>query len=372
MKKEREYQICKRCVMDTTDPDIVFDENGYCNHCTKAIESLNKIVFIDEKVKKQKLDIEISKIKMAGKGKKYDCVIGLSGGVDSSYLAYIVVKKFGLRPLAIHLDNGWNSELAVQNIENIVTKLKIDLETYVINWDEVKDLQRAYLRASVVDFEVISDNAISIAINKLMKRHNIKYFISGYNIETESIMPSNWFYSPKYDSLNIKHIHKLFGDGVKLKNYPLLTFPGYIYYRFFKSIQISALLNFVDYNKENAKEVLKNELNWRDYGGKHYESIITKFYQAYILPEKFHIDKRKAHLSGLICSKQITRKQALEELQQPLYKTKEEMYNDKEYFIKKMGLSKNEFNEIMNEKRKEHFDYKSYNKMIEKLKGLIK
>ncbi len=371
MNTEKRYQICTRCVMDTTDPEITFDKNGVCNHCTNALVGLKKTVFIDDKEKKLKLNTEIKKIKLAGKGKKYNCIVGLSGGVDSSYLAFMV-KHLGLKPLAIHLDNGWNSELAVQNIENIVNKLGIDLDTYVVDWDEIKDLQRAYLRASVVDFEVISDNAIVIAINKLMKKYKIKYFISGYNIETESIMPDNWFYTPKFDGLNIRHIHKLFGDGVELKDYPLLSFLGYIYYRFFKATQISNLLNLVNYNKEAAKKVLENELDWRDYGGKHYESIVTKFYQAYILPKKFNIDKRKAHLSSLICSQQITRTQALAELHEPLYNSKSEMQNDKEYFIKKMGFSEKEFDEIMKEDRKEHFDYKSYNKFINKLKKFVR
>lgn len=358
--------------MDTTDPDIVFDENGYCNHCTNAIKRLNEIAFIDPTLKKQRLNDSLEKMKKAGKGKKYDCVIGLSGGVDSSYLAYLVVKQFGLRPLAIHLDNGWNSELAVKNIENIVNILNIDLMTYVVDWNEIKSLQRAYLKASVVDFEVISDNAIVIAINKLMKKHKIKYFISGWNIETESIMPSSWFYSPKYDSLNIRDIHTKYGDNIKLRNYPLLSFPEYLFYRYIKKTDVLDLLNYVDYNKASGKELLLNQLNWRDYGGKHYESLITKFYQTYILPNKFNIDKRRAHLSSLICSNQIRREHALIELKEPLYENDSIMKEEVYFVLKKLGFTKGEFDDIMAEEPKNHFYYKSYNKMFISMRNIFK
>ncbi len=354
----KSYKVCTRCVMDTTDPLIMFEEKGVCNHCTSALKKLETITFKSEAERQKALDKIVNKIKDSGKGNKYDCIIGLSGGVDSSYLAY-VVKNLGLRPLAIHVDNGWNSELAVKNIENIVRKLDIDLYTHVIDWEVFKALQLAFLKASVIDLEMLSDNAIVIGIYNLTKKFNVKYFIDGTNFAAESIMPSSWFYVPKYDSLNIQAIYNRFGSGKKLKSYPLLSLYNYIQYRYFKKGESIALLNYVPYNKADAMKVLLEELEWKDYGGKHFESKITHFYQAYILPVKFNVDKRKAHLSSLICSGQITRDEALLELKKELYDPTK-LEEDKDYFIKKLGLTVDEFNNIMSSPVKQHHDYPSY------------
>jgi N-acetyl sugar amidotransferase len=366
----REYQICKRCIMDTTDSDIIFDETGFCNHCTDAIRNLEKISSITAGERQKRFEEIIKKIKKEGAGKKYDCVIGLSGGVDSSYLAFIV-KRAGLKPLAVHLDNGWNSELAVQNIEMLVKKLEIDLITLVIDWEEFRELQLAYFKASVIDIEALSDNAIVIAIHNIMKSQHIKYFLIGFNYSTESIMPSSWLYSPKYDSMNIKSIYKKFGSNKKLKTYPLLSFFGYLKYRYFDKSNIVALLNEINYNKDSALAELKKEFKWREYGNKHYESKITQFYQAHILPQKFNIDKRKAHLSSLICSGQISRDEALIKLNEPLY-TFQSFEEDKNYFLKKMKLSIDEYERIMASPVRSHFDFHSYNKLIIKLSSIRK
>ncbi len=245
-----------------------------------------------------------------------------------------------LRPLAVHLDNGWNSELAVKNIENIISKLGIDLYTLVVNWQEFKDIQLSYLKASVVDIEVVSDHAIFATMYKLAKEKNIGYIISGQNIVTEHIMPSSWLYK-KMDFVNLKDIHSKFGT-VKLKTYPTFDFKKYVYYSSVLQLLPFYILDYVDYNKKAVKEFISKELNWRDYGGKHYESIFTKFYQAYILPEKFKIDKRKAHLSTLICSGQMSRQEAIHELEKPIYDP-EELKADKEYVLKKFGLTEAEF-----------------------------
>ncbi len=365
----REYQICTRCIMDTSDPDITFDQNGYCNHCTQALIKLNKNKFANDDERLKHLNRIINKIKKSGKNKKYDCIIGLSGGVDSSYLAYIVVKKLGLRPLAVHVDNGWNSELSVKNIENIVKKLGIDLYTYVIDWEEFKDLQRAYLKASVIDIEVLSDNAIVIAIHKLLKKYKLKYFLIGYNYQTESIMPASWLYSNKFDSLNIKSIYKKFGTGLKLKTYPLLSFWEYIVYRFFDKSRSINILDLFPYNKQDAINILHKELDWQDYGGKHYESKITKIYQGYILPKKFNIDKRRAHLSSLFVSGQISREEALEKIKENLYEEKE-LKEDIEFFCKKLDIFREEFDEILSASPIPHYAYPSYNKIIDRLIAL--
>jgi len=367
---ESEYQICKRCVMDTTDPQIAFDEQGYCNHCTNAIKKLNEIYFIDPETKRKKLNEIVNKIKEDGKKKKYDCVIGLSGGVDSSYLAYIVVKVLGLRPIAVHVDNGWNSELAVMNIDNIVNKLGIDLITHVIDWEEFKDLQKAYLKASVIDLEALSDNAIVIAIHRILKKYKLNYFLIGFNQAAESIMPTSWLYSPKYDSLNIKSIYEKFGKKLKLKTYPMLSFIEYIQYRFFDNSTSINILDLVHYDKKNAISILQSELNWKDYGGKHYESKITQFYQAFILPNKFNVDKRKAHLSSLICSDQIRRTEALQILEELPYDVRK-LHEDKGYFLKKLEMNEAELEIIMKSKPVQHYDYSSYNEMFYKL-GMLK
>jgi N-acetyl sugar amidotransferase len=353
---DRVYQICKRCVMDTTDIEIYFDSFGYCNHCTSAYKRLEENIFISDSTKRQYLSDAISRIKKSTR-KKYDCIIGLSGGVDSSYLAYLVVHKYNLRPLAVHIDNGWNSELAVSNIENIVNKLNIDLHTHVINWLEFKELQRSFLKASVVDLEMLSDHAISLVIYKLARKHKIRYFLSGSNIVTESLMPDTWYYKYKLDSLNIKDIFQKHGDKIKLTTYPLLNYIQYIFKN--KYVKHYALLNLVEYDKEEAKTIISKKLGWRDYGGKHLESDITKYYQNHILPEKYNIDKRRAHLSMLICADQLSRESAIEQLATPQYDPVE-LANDTEYFIKKLDLSEVEYDDILKLPRREHQEYKSY------------
>jgi N-acetyl sugar amidotransferase len=324
------------------DPNITFDENGVCNYYYEYFEKEKKHVKKGKEGEKYFQNI-IKLIKKDGKNKPYDCILGLSGGVDSSYMAYLA-KKVGLRPLVVHFDNGWNSELAVKNIENIISKLDFDLHTLVVDWEEFKDLQRAYLLASVIDIEVITDHAIRATLFKLAANHKINYFLSGYNVVTEAILPSAWVYN-KSDAVNIIDIHKHFGK-VPLKTFPLLTPFKKRYYTVGLKIKSVPLLNYVDYNKEKVKEILKKELDWKDYGGKHYESVFTRFYQGYILPEKFKVDKRKAHLSTLICSGQITKEEALEDLRKPIY-DEALLKQDFEFVLKKLDFTKEAFDKIM-------------------------
>ena len=367
-KDDPAYRQCSRTVMDNiADPDITFDEQGVCNYYYDYLEAEKTGVLTGE-AGQQKVESLAAAMKEAGKGKPYDCLIGLSGGVDSTYVAWLV-KSLGLRPLAVHLDNGWNSELAVKNIENIISKLGIDLFTLVINWQEFKDIQLAYLRASVVDIEVVSDHAIFATMYKLAKEKNISYIISGTNIVTEFIMPPSWLYK-KMDFANLKDIHKKYGK-LPLKTYPSFDFKKYVYYSSVLRLTPVSILNYVPYNKQEIKAFITKELNWRDYGGKHYESIFTKFYQAYILPEKFHIDKRKAHLSTLICAGQITREQALEELAQPIYPAGE-LEQDKEYVLKKFGLTAGEFEAIMALPVHRHEDFKTDTHLKEGYMNLLR
>jgi N-acetyl sugar amidotransferase len=366
----RPYQICTRTIMDTTDPDIVFDENGVCNY-VRNYEEACKSILVPEDKREAKLHELVDRIRTEGKNNEYDCIIGLSGGVDSSYVAY-VVKNLGLRPLAVHMDNGWNSELAVHNIEQIVKRLQIDLVTYVIDWEEFKDLQLAYLRASVVDIEALTDNAIVVAINRIAKKFGVRYFISGTNLATEFIMPRTWFYDIKYDSLNIKAIHKRFGKIRKLETYPLFNFLEYVYFRYYKKeFNTISILNYVPYEKKKVIPVIEEKLGWRNYGRKHGESKFTQFYQEYILPVKFNIDKRRPFLSTLILSGQITREEALLEIEKPLY-TPRKLKEDIEFVAKKFNLTLDEFDRIMKLPPKPHYDYPSYDGMHKRLRAFIR
>lgn len=355
----RSYQICKRCVMDTTDLEISFNEEGFCNHCVEYFDLKPHYVFEGD-IAKQKLDSLVHTIKEAGRNNEYDCVIGVSGGVDSSYVAY-TAKKLGLRALTVHFDNGWNSELAVKNIENIIKKLEFDYQTYVVDWEEFKDLQISFLKASVANAEIPSDHAFLAALYSIAAKYNIKYMLSGSNFVTEGILPNSWGYNAK-DLKHLKAIHKRFGKR-KLKTYPTLGFNKEFYYTYVKKIKMVRLLNYVPYNKSEAMKTIENELGWVYYGGKHYESVFTRFFQAFILPHKFNIDKRKAHLSTLICSGQITRDAALEELKKETYPA-DMLASDKEYVIKKLGLTENEFEQIMASPVKSYSDYPNDEKRL--------
>jgi N-acetyl sugar amidotransferase len=352
---ERKYQVCTRCVMDTTDPDIAFDEDGVCRHCHAYDERLRKDVFTGEEGRKR-LEQLVDEIKAAGMGKEYDCIIGVSGGVDSSYVAY-KVKELGLRPLAVHLDNGWDSELAVKNIEQVLKKLDIDLYTHVIDWEEFKDLQLGFLKSSTPDSEIPSDHAIVSVMYQMAEKVGTKYVLVGYNAKTESHFPSAWsqgYWDWKY----IKAIHKRFGK-LKLKTFPHVTFWQLRKYSYTQ--HWIHILNYLDYNKKEAKNLLIKELSWKDYGWKHHESIYTRFYQGYILPNKFGFDKRKAHLSSLICSGEISREEALLELQNDPYPIQMQT-EDRLYLIKKFDISEEEFETIMRLPKKSFWDYPSYEK----------
>ncbi len=346
-------KICSRCVMDSTASEIVFDENGVCNFCHHYDSHLVHEVF-SNKDGEERIHKLIAEIKERGKNRQYDCLIGISGGVDSSYVAYLVKKKFGLRVFAVHLDNGWNSELAVANVEQILKRLDIDLYTYVLDWKEFRDIQISFLKSGISNIEIPTDHAIWALLIKTAAKMKIPYIIAGNNVVTESIMPESWLYGSK-DSKLIKAIHNKFGK-VKMKTYPRLTTLDYVQYLLLRGIRWVPILNYIPYVKSDAKKLLIDELGWRDYGGKHYESIFTRFFHAYYLPNKFGYDLRKSYLSALICSGQISRNEALEELKNP--PAKEEMLvNDKEYVMKKLGLSSEEFSTIMTAPNKTFKDY---------------
>jgi len=330
--------------MDTTDPDIQFDDLGNCNHCNSAIELARETWFPDERGGRY-LDKIFEKIRHEEHEKEFDCIIGLSGGVDSSYLAYLAVNK-GLRPLVVHVDCGWNSEQAVKNVENVVKQLNIELHTFVVNWEEMKDLQRAFFKASLPDQDIPQDHAIFSALYNFGKENNIKYVLNGLNFATESIMPSGWGYQAM-DWRHLKAVHSRFGEKA-LIDYPHVNFfKRYIYYTYLRRMTIINPLNYINYQKNDAIELLQKELGWQYYGGKHYESRFTKFFQSYYLPVKFNFDKRRAHLSSLIVSGQISRDEALKLMDEKVYAENEISY-DLEYVAKKLDWSPEEFKTILN------------------------
>lgn len=340
--------------MDTSDPDINFDQNGICVHCRTADIVLPRVRFTPEQ-SEARLAALSDRIKSAGKGKPYDCVIGLSGGVDSSYVAYMA-HKLRLRPLVVHFDNGWNSEVAVANIEKVVRTCGFDLSTFVINWPEFRDLQRSLLKASVIDVELVTDHAIFAAVYQVAAKHGIKFILNGSNRATEHGMPMTWLWH-KYDLRNIRAIHKDYG-AIRLESFPMMSTLRYVMNLYLLGYNSVDILNNLNYSKTEAMETLKREFDWQYYGGKHYESVFTKFYQAYILPTKFKVDKRKVHYSDLIRNGEITREQALQELNKPLYRP-DELEWDKRYVLDKLGFSDEEFEEIMNTAPRPHSDWPS-------------
>ena len=362
------YQICKRCIMDTTDPNINFDDKGVCNHCRRYDSIMSQRVPKDEEAKK-KVEKIVKEIKDKGVGKKFDCIVGISGGVDSSYVLY-KVKELGLKPLAVHLDNGWNSRIATRNIQRLLRALGIELYTYVIDWEEFKDLQKAYIKASVIDIEALTDHAIKSALYKTANNKGIKYIITGTNVKTEGMMGGSGWGHNKSDYVNILDIHKKYGEK-ELKTYPVLKLFERIYYQIIKNIQTIELLNYVPYKKTDALKILKEKFKWEDYGNKHGESSFTKFFQNYILPEKFGVDKRRPHLSALINAKEISRNKALEEMKKPLY-PESELKIDKEYVIRKLDMTKEEFEKYMKAPRTSHYDFKTADKRLKFIRRIYK
>lgn len=363
------YQRCTSCVLDTTDPNISFNKNGVCNHCSQYDLTAKEL----SKSNTQKnLNKKIELIKKQGKGKDYDVIVGLSGGVDSSYTLYLATQKYNLRALALHVDAGWNSEIAVANIHNAVSKCNADLYTEVIDWEDVKSLQRSFFRASVVNCDIPQDHAFRAIQYRLANKLGIQNFISGRNFNTDGMMPSAWVWS-NHDSTHIKDIHKRFGDK-KLNSYPFFSILYfYIWLRYIKRNTDLRLLEYEHYNRNNAKEIIEKELGWRDYGGKHYESIYTEFYQGYYLPEKFGFDKRLAHLSGQIKNGEISRDQALDILNKPPLENhrKNELIT---FVLKKLGFDNKEWNAIMSQPMISHKEYKNDEwqlDLLKKIKSII-
>lgn len=341
--------------MDTSDPYIVFDNRGYCNHCNQAELLLKARWHPDEKGQHELRGI-LENIKFSSRRKQYDCIMGLSGGVDSSYLLHMAVEGWGLRVLAVHVNAGWNSEDSESNIERLVKKLGVDLYTYVVDWEEVRDLQLAYFRSGVKNQDIPQDHIFFAQLYKKAVKEKIDYVLTGHNLATESITPSSWGYNAM-DSRQIKYIQKKFGTK-PLKSYTLLSLFEKLYFTTFLGQKVVKPLDFMVYDKEKAKLLLQEIYGWKDYGAKHSESVFTKFYQNYWLLNRYGYDVRKAHLSSLIISGFITREQALEQLKKPLY-DEDSLRVDIEYICNKLEISLEDLNSFMEMPKIEHSAYPS-------------
>lgn len=339
----RQPQACIRCIMDTaSDPSITFNAAGLCSHCVRHDELISSRVVRGD-AGRVLLEGLVAKIKEAGRGRDYDCLVGVSGGVDSTYVAYLV-RKLGLRPLAIHFDNGWNSELAVSNIEKVLKRLDIDLYTYVVDWEEFRDLQLSFLKASTPDGEIPTDHGIFALLWKQAVARGIKYIISGMNFTTEAVSIPDWSYGHS-DWRYVRAVHSRFGT-VPLRTYPHFSLFDLAWINGVRGVRTVSILNYLEYHKAEAMELLQNELGWVYYGGKHYESIYTRFWQGYVLPRKFGIDKRFGHYSDLINAGQMTREAALSAIQEQPYPA-DLAAQDRRYVIKKLGLGEAEFEALM-------------------------
>lgn len=357
IKKMKSNKICTNCVMDTTDSKIVFDEKGVCDHCNTYYTAIEP-VWNYGKGREKELEKMAAAIKKEGKGKDFDCLVGMSGGIDSSYLLYLATEKLGLRPLVFHVDAGWNTQLAVNNIERLVDKLNLDLFTEVINWEEIKDLQLAYFKSGVPHIDVPQDHAFFATMYHFASKYKVKTILTGGNYSTECVRnPIEWMYYQS-DSIQLKDIHKQFGT-IPLKDYPVTNILWHKFYLpYFKGIKLIRPLDYMPYKKEEAMKLLEEKFGWQPYPQKHFESRFTRFYESYWLPERFGYDTRKVQYSSLILTGQMSRKEALENLKKPAYDP-ENIKHEFEYIANKLNISVAELQSYFDMPKKTYKDYKS-------------
>jgi N-acetyl sugar amidotransferase len=348
--------------MDTSDPEISFDDAGCCNHCRAYAERTSKLTYRGVESQRE-LDAIVARIKHAGRSAEYDCVLGISGGVDSCYAAYIA-KSLGLRPLTVHMDNGWDSDTAVKNIKNVVARLGIDYQSYVLDWDEFKDLQLSFLRASVAEIETPTDMAIPAALHRVAAENRVKFVISGGNYSTEGILPKAWHYDAK-DVRYLNAIHSRFGTR-RLRSFPKFGYWSEAYFKLVKGIRFVYVLNYVPYSKAEAVKYLEKELGWKNYGGKHHESKITAFVQSYVLPVKFDIDYRRATLSTQICAGVVSREDAVQQLRRSPFDPAT-IDGDKDYIAKKFEITRAELEAILALPPRSYRDYPNDRRFLEVL-----
>lgn len=366
----RPYQVCARCVMDTSASDIVFDEHGICNYCTGFNERIREPSFDNPGLKKETMGRLIEEIKRSGRGKRYDCVIGVSGGVDSSWVLVNAV-RLGLRPLAVHMDNGWNSELAQNNIANLVRGLGLDLYTHVIDWHEYRGLMQGFLDADVLDIELLYDNAMLAVNYRQAHKYGLQYILAGDNIATEGMrMPPGWNWL-KFDKKNIKALGRR-NNIRRLSTFPAVGTMGFFYYEYVRRIKWVHFLDLLEYSKSDALAELEQDFGYKRYSYKHYESVFTRFYQGYILPRKFKVDKRRLHLSALIITGQLTRNDAVAQLAQIPYPSEREEQEDIHYFLKKMGWNAKQLQDYLLRPERKHTEYPSEKRLWDFAKKMHK
>lgn len=354
-----ELIICTRCILDSTASDIWFDESGVCKYC-KIHDEMEKTHPLGEEGAKRLRQL-LEKIKKEGINKEHDCIVGVSGGRDSTFTLLTAV-RLGLRPLAVHFDNGWNSEISVSNIKKATSKLGVDLHTVVADWEEFKDLQVAFLKASVPDADIPSDYAIYSVLYQVAAQEGIKYILNGHSFRTEGTAPISWTYM---DGRYINSVLRAYGKNKKIRSFPVMSMSQLLYFVFIKGIKEIRLLEYLDYRKKDVDKVLSYELDWEYYGGHHHENTYTEFFQSFLLPKKFNIDKRKIELSALIRSGQISRKDALNEVQRTRYESNKEIID---YTISKLCLSQEVFEEIYRRKVRTFNDYPTYYPLIRTLR----
>ena len=350
-------QICSNCVMDTTDYNIIFDRNGVCDHCNDFYTNVEPNWCTDERGQRE-LSFIIEKIKKDGKKRDFDCLLGLSGGVDSSYMLHLAVKEFGLQPLVFHVDGGWNSELAVHNINVLIDKLGLDLYTEVINWEEMRDFQLAYFKSGVPHIDIPQDHAFIATLYNFADKYNIKYILNGGNISTECVRnPMEWLYYGT-DFSQINDIREKYGTS-KMETYPFSSiFRHKLYLRYIRGVKVVKPLNHMPYIKSDALKLLEKEYGWKPYPQKHFESRFTKFYEGYWLPERFGFDTRKVQYSSLILTGQMTRVEALKKLEKPAYdpETIEDEFN---YIATKLKITPDELRGYFTMPKKYYWDYRN-------------
>ena len=359
----RDYQICSNCIMDISDPHITFDEQGKCDYCRNYQQNILPNWHPNEQGLKELMKTA-NKIKKAGQGKDFYCIIGLSGGPDSSYVAYIAKEIMGLRPLLFHVGAGWNTQQAVSNIEKLVDGLGLDLYTEVINWEEMKDLQIAFLKSQIPDQDTPQDVSFFSAMYLFARKNKIKYVLTGANYSTECCRePEEWGAYPGIDKLLIKDIHNKFGKN-PLISFPIVDILTYkIYYKYILGMEIVKPLNYIVYNKKEAEKLLQDRFGWEKFLHKHHESRFTRFYEDFWLPKKFGFDKRRAHLSSLILTNQLTRQEALKRIENPEMSyvfIKQEF----EYVANKLGITVDELQTYFNGENKTYHDYKNKRVLI--------
>lgn len=365
IETKNNYMVCSRGLWDTSVPGIAFDEKGVSNYA-RMFDALCENYPRGE-IGKRNWDDRVMLIKKLGRGKKYDCIIGVSGGTDSSYLLYVAKEIHGLRPLAVNLDNGWSSDVAVQNIKRVTKALNIDLITYVINYEEVKAVLRAYLKAGLPWVDAPTDHAINAALVRTARREGIKSILNGSDFRSEGKQPTEWTYG---DARQLIYIANKF-ENLKLDTYPTQKLIDLIISAGIKKIKTYRPFNSIDYKKSKAQEFLINEFDWKYYGGHHHENIFTRFVIAYWLPRKFNIDKRIITLSAQVLSGEIERNDALEMIKKPPYDPVQ-IERDKEYVLKKLDFTNPQFLEILKYKNKFYWDYPSYAPLIEKYSRRVK